>query len=158
MSFQASATSEALRIRRPTLKLDEGHAAADDDDEDEDADRKARWGWMAIADRVQRVPADAGAPGGQNQPDHERRQRFDPAVAVGMSGVSGRAGHHHAGKDDQRREDIAGELDAGGDDGRGLDGETNGDVERREDGAGAHPDDCEAAAGLEVCLSHGPPV
>ena len=91
------------------------------------------------------------AAGGQNQPDHERRQRFDPAMAVGMSGVGGRAGHHHPGKDNQRREDIAGELDAGGDDRRGLDGQTNGDVERREDGAGAHPDEREAAAGLEVC-------
>ena len=57
----------------------------------------------------QQMPAP---PTREDQPDHERRQRLDASVPVGMFGIGRLDRRDHPDQDHGGRQDVAGELDA----------------------------------------------
>ena len=135
-SFQASATSDPLPMRRPMRNFSADMVAAHGHGNHEDDQGQARRRRMVLADGAQRVPAHADAAGDEDQADDEGGQRFDPAVAVGVVLVGRLAGDDEADQHDRRRQHVAGELDAGGEHRRGLDVEPDADVQRGEHRAG----------------------
>ena len=58
---------------------------------------------------------DPGSTKGQDDADHQRRERFDSSMAVGMIVIGRSYGDDHAQQHHRRREYIAGKLQARGD-------------------------------------------
>jgi hypothetical protein len=131
-------------------ELQRRHHAAHGDRHHEHGERQRGRRRVVLADVLQRGPADADAAERERQTDHEGGQRLEAAVAVWMVVVGGLGCGQHPEEHHRRGEDVARELDAGGDHRRGSGDDAGHQVHRREPGAGSDAGERHASATREI--------
>jgi hypothetical protein len=99
---------------------------------------------MPRTNRLERIPADPGTTKGQDYADHERRERFDSSMAVGMVVIGRSHGDDHAQQHNGRRQHIAGKLKACGNHRCRPRQDTDHDIERGEECAGDDAHQCDS--------------